>query len=109
MGSEKKSRKRTKSQKKSGMHKKSYEDMIVDCIITLHERMGSSPQAIWKAMQNKYPESLQNQMRIRIKALVKDNVLKRVKGKLRLDPDYAKKLLKKEKMKGKKVRKTKAT
>lgn len=40
------------------MVKLQYAEMIVDAIITLKERSGSSRKAIWKYLQNNYSENI---------------------------------------------------
>ncbi len=48
-----------------------YLDMFIDALVTLHDRKGSSRQAMWKCIAAKYAEATYNQFLIRLRAEVK--------------------------------------
>ena len=51
------------------MSSHTYLEMIVDAIVTLSDRKGSSRQALWKCIQNKYAEADYKQFLIRLKKI----------------------------------------
>lgn len=90
-------------------HKHSYFEMIEDALITLAERKGSSRQAIWKYIATKYPEADFKQYLIRFKKVGENhNVVHVNNHRLRLSPDFRKKLIKSLET-GKLIKKTQKT
>ena len=83
-----------------------YLDMILDAIVTLADRKGSSRAAIWKCISQKYVEADYKQFLIRLRAEKRNGNL--VEGKNKSLIRVNQKLLKK-KASSKKVQKTEAT
>jgi hypothetical protein len=51
---------------------RTYFEMIEEALLTLQDRKGSSRQAIWKAVNTKFPEADYKQFLIRLKK-IKEN------------------------------------
>ena len=73
--------------------KKSYQDWIVEAIITLKEKQGSSRQAIWKYLESKGSGLEYKLFIVRLKKLIDNKVIDKVKSSFKLNMDYKKKLL----------------
>jgi hypothetical protein len=73
---------------------KTYAELIEEAILGLGEQMGSSRQAIWKAISGAYPAADYKLFVVRLKKMREAKQLAQKGGKFRLEVSYKHKLLK---------------
>jgi hypothetical protein len=73
---------------------KTYAEIIEDTILTLNESIGSSRQAIWKAVSGAYPAADYKLFVVRLKKMREAGQIAQKGGKFRLEITYKHKLLK---------------
>jgi hypothetical protein len=75
--------------------KLTYIEIIQDALLTLNEPKGTSRQALWKCVQSRHPEDVdQKQFLVRLKKLSSDplNNIERKGGRFRLNKSYKDKI-----------------
>ena len=73
---------------------KTYAEIIEDSILTLNDTMGSSRQAIWKAVSGAFPAADYKLFVVRLKKMREAGQIAQKGGKFRLEISYKHKLLK---------------
>ena len=73
---------------------KHYSEIIEDTILALNTSMGSSRQALWKAIHGAFPCVRYSHFFARLKKMRDAGMICQRKGKFRLEVSYKRKLLK---------------